>query len=60
MLSKNLYKITQEKAYLSLQKFCPLAVWKGRIALPVDRPVDRSTVIFMTVEPPIDRPVDRD
>ena len=27
--------------------------------LSVDRPVDRLTVIFLTVEPPVDRPVDR-
>ena len=28
---------------------------KGKIALPVDRPVDWPTVIFMTVGPPVDR-----
>ena len=36
----------------TLSKICPLAVWKGQIALLVDRP----TVIFMTVVLPVDRP----
>ena len=40
-------------------KFCPLAARKVRNDLPVDRQVDRPTVIFMTVVPPVDRPVDR-
>ena len=32
---------------------------KVRDDLPVDRPVDRPTVIFMTVVPSVDCPVDR-
>ena len=32
---------------------------KARFALPVNRPVDRPTVIFLTVVPPVDPPVDR-
>ena len=39
-------------------KICPLAVGKGKFALPVDRAVDRPTVKFMTVEP-TDRPPGR-
>ena len=30
---------------------CPLVAEKGIFALPVDRPVDRPTVTFFTVEP---------
>ena len=60
MLSKNLSKT---KTYLkqlkkwgiyNLKQFCSLAAGKGIFALPVDRPVDRPTVIFMTVVPPVD------
>ena len=39
----------------TLSKSARWQLAKGRIALPVDRP----TVIFMTIEPPVDRPVDR-
>ena len=44
----------------TLSKICPLAAGKVRNVLPVDRPVDLPTVIFMNVEPPVDRPVDWD
>ena len=40
-------------------KNLPVGSWKGQNALPVDRPVDWPTVIFLTVEPPVDRQVDR-
>ena len=41
--------------FIAPNEFCPLAAGKGKFALPVDRAVDRPTVIFMTAEPPIDR-----
>ena len=45
--------------FISSQKSARWQAGKGRNALLVDRLVDRSTVIFMTVEPPLDHPVDR-
>ena len=42
--------------FIAPYEICPLTAGKGRNALPVDRPVDRSTVIFLTVEPTVDRP----
>ena len=45
--------------FIAPKRICPLAAGKGRNALPVDHPVDRPTVIFLTVEPPVDRPVDQ-
>ena len=42
--------------FIGLQK---LAVG-GLSELAVDCPVDRPTVIFLTVEPPVDRTVDQD
>ena len=37
--------------YIAPYEICPLAAGKGKFALPVDRPVDRPTVTFLTVEP---------
>ena len=37
--------------FITHLKICPLAAEKGQFALPVDRPVDRPTVKFLTVEP---------
>ena len=53
---KNIAKTAQEDGYYTLQKFCPLAAGNVRN----DLPVDRLTVIFMTVVPLVDCPVDRD
>ena len=41
--------------FITPQEICPLVAGKVRNNLPVDRQVDRLTVIFMTVVPPVDR-----
>ena len=43
---------------ISLKRICPLAGRKVKNDLPVDRPVDRPTFKFLTVEP-ADRPPGR-
>ena len=46
--------------FIAHKQICPLAAAKVRNDPPIDRPVDRPTVIFMTIVPLVDRPVDRD
>ena len=55
-LLKSYRKLTQMGVFITPFEICPLAAGKGRNALPVDRPFDRPTVIFLTVEPSVDRP----
>ena len=45
----------QMPQFIGLEK---LAVG-SQVGLSVDRPVDRPTIRFLTVEPAVDRPVDR-
>ena len=49
----------REWVYIAHKQICPLAAGKGSFALPVDWPVNRPTVTFLTVVPAVDRPVDR-
>ena len=58
MLLKFFVKSAQEVVFIDQQKFCPLQPGKAQIVLLVDRPVDRPTVIFLTVVPPVDRAKD--
>ena len=51
---------SREGIYIASQKSACWQPENDKTALPIDRPVDRLTVIFMTVVPPVDRPVDRD
>ena len=45
--------------YMPLKKSARWQPGKVKNDLPVDRPVDHPTVIFLTVVPPVDRLVDR-
>ena len=56
---ENLVKTAQEMGIYTLSKIIAVAIWDAQIAPPVNRPVDRSTVTFLTVEPTVNRPVDR-
>ena len=51
LLLKFLLKTNSKWGIYNPVEICPLAAEKGQIALPVDRPVDRPTVTFLTVEP---------
>ena len=56
LCSKNSYQNSSRNGvYIAPKQICPLAAGKGKISLPVDRP----TVIFMTVVPPVDRPINQ-
>ena len=58
LLSKTMKKPAQEMGIYTLSKICMLAVWKGQNCPSGRPPVDRPTVIFLTVEPPVDRGLD--
>ena len=49
----------REPLYIGPQNYSRWQPEKVSFDLPVNRPVDRPTVIFLTVEPPVDCTVDR-